>query len=156
MIWFHPGYRIYSLKHNMCKRCHSVKIEILKLGCTVLYIPKCLCWCWHQNANCENRSDKALSLNPRVSMLPDNHLFFHIFYPLKSSWPQCKVNSATAGSSGGTFLTRRWAGSSPSRSCLLSPSCTCAETRTGQWWRWWPRSPPLQWWTHLWMCPSPG
>lgn len=99
--------RKYSLKHDMCKRCHSVKKNTFKklgIGCTVRYIqkwlvlvskPECLSW---------EQSNKEFPLGPRVSMLQNIHFCFHIFHSFQSSlshklcgsWQlQCHVLYAT-------------------------------------------------------------
>lgn len=92
VIWFHLGYRMYILTYDMCKSCHSVKIEIFKS------------WNWlylslHSkvsNAVVETRilivrtGQIKSYLWARVSMLQDTHLCFHLSGScLTSSWSQC-------------------------------------------------------------------
>lgn len=86
---------------------------------------------------------KNFSLSPRVAMLQNTHLCFHMFHALKSSWSQCNINSEAVGSSHGVCLTQHWGGGS-SCSAQSCASCTCTETQTGWWW--WPRTRPLRWW----------
>lgn len=141
----------------MCKRCHSVQKEIKKT------------WSWSYrslhskvtNIDIKSRllvrrpgQAKNFSLSPRVSMLQNTHLCFHMFHALKSSWSQCNINSEAVGSSHGVCLMQHWGGSS-SCSAQFCASCTCTETQTGWWW--WPRTRPLRWWrTCLWIYLSWG
>lgn len=81
VIWFHLGYRMYIQTYDMCKSCHSVKIEIFKS------------WNWlyrslHSkvsNAVVETRilivrtGQIKSYLWAQVSMLQDTHLCFHIY-----------------------------------------------------------------------------
>lgn len=135
-----------SLKHDTCKRCHSVQKEIKNTWS----------WLYHPLHSKETNIDvktrvlirtpgqaENFSLSPRVSMLQNTHLCFPMFHSLKSSWSQCNINCEAIGRSHGVCLMQHWEGSS-SLGAQFCASCTCTETQTG--WRWWPRTRPLRWW----------